>query len=265
MVKAFIQKFFEFFGFNLVKSQSLVKLIENQRDLVDYLSRNNIKKFYRYTQIYPDICQLSKSQIYQDLFVLFQTNFKKHGFFVEFGATDGLRYSNSYVLEKSFGWNGILAEPARCWHNDLIENRDCHIDTLCVWSRSGQKLTFLEVENGENSSAELSGVANPSSFFGVDRHSKNTNTVVVETISLTDLLRKYDAPRCIDYLSIDTEGSEYTILKSFDFSEYDIKIITVEHNFSKNRALIYDHLVNNGYVRVHEELSQFDDWYVKSK
>jgi hypothetical protein len=53
---------------------------------------------------------LSKAQIFQDLFVLFMTNEKKGGYFVEFGATNGITFSNSWLLEKSFGWDGILAD-----------------------------------------------------------------------------------------------------------------------------------------------------------
>ena len=62
----------------------------------------------------------------------------------------------------------------------------------------------------------------------------------VETISLNDLLKKFNAPKYIDYLSIDTEGSEFEILSSLDFSKY-ISVITCEHNYSSKRKkfLIY--------------------------
>ena len=88
---------------------------------------------------------LSKAQIFQDLFVLFLTNEKKGGYFVEFGATNGVTLSNTYCLEKSFGWDGILAEPARCWHAELNANRNCKIETNCVWDKSGEQLEFNEV------------------------------------------------------------------------------------------------------------------------
>ena len=77
-----------------------------------------------------------------------------------------------------------------------------------------------------------------------------------------DLLRKYDAPYRIDYLSIDTEGSEYEILKAFDFNAYRISIITCEHNFTDDRQKIYDLLTSQGYKRRYQDLSSVDDWYV---
>ena len=86
----------------------------------------------------------------------------------------------------------------------------------------------------------------------------------VNSISLNDLLKKYNAPKNIDYLSIDTEGSEFEILNNFDFSFYDIKIITCEHNFGKNREKVHQLLKKNGYIRKMKEFSKFDDWYIKA-
>jgi hypothetical protein len=84
----------------------------------------------------------------------------------------------------------------------------------------------------------------------------------ISTISLNDLLDKYNAPKEIDYLSIDTEGSEFEILNAFDFSEHKFKIITCEHNFTQMRESIYSLLTKNGYGRKYTDLPVFDDWYV---
>jgi hypothetical protein len=82
--------------------------------------------------------------------------------------------------------------------------------------------------------------------------------MVVTTVSLDEFLRKHNAPRTIDYLSIDTEGSEYEILKSFPFDQWEIRLITVEHNFTPIRASIRELLTAKGYVC---REAQWDDWY----
>ena len=48
-----------------------------------------------------------KSQAGQDLFALEQTNYKEGGFFLEVGAYDSEKWSNTYVLEVDYGWSGI--------------------------------------------------------------------------------------------------------------------------------------------------------------
>lgn len=191
--------------------------------------------------------------------MLTELNFKCSGFFVDIGASNGFDYSNTYTLEKVFGWNGILAEPAKVWHNDLKKHRSSVIDNHCVWSESGATLNFREsFAHPDHSTLEPFVDADG---FGIHRDGKNYD---VETISLNDLLAKYQAPAHIDYLSIDTEGSEFPILDAFDFNKYRIDIITCEHNYKRDaRQKIYDLLTSHGYVRKMEYISDYDDWYVK--
>jgi hypothetical protein len=205
-----------------------------------------------------EIIPRSKSQLRQDLFVLSALNFKKGGFFVEFGATDGLTLSNTFLLESDFQWSGILAEPARCWREALIKNRPKAIlDFSCIWKESGVDLEFVETAQPELSTIET--------FREGDLHRKSrreSKTYQVKTMSMLDLLNTHSAPKYIDYLSLDTEGSEYEILSAFDFDSYEIGIITVEHNNTLNRERIFELLSNLGYVRKFSDLTKFDDWYV---
>jgi FkbM family methyltransferase len=200
----------------------------------------------------------SKAQLRQDIFVLSELSFKRGGYFVEFGATNGLDLSNTWLLEKKFGWTGILAEPAKLWHESLRANRQAKIDTRCVWKRSGETLSFIETQAPELSTIQ--------EFSAADGHAKSREMGLpysVETVSLLDLLQQHEAPQDIEYLSIDTEGSEFDILHGFDFERYRIKVITCEHNYTPIRERIHALLSAHGYARKYESVSQWDDWFVR--
>lgn len=257
LAKHIVKKTLNHLGVGITRHSTLEMLRQNSsaaRDisLLQQLNNDNANSLLRYFG-------RSKSQLRQDLFVLSHLAFKRNGYFVEFGATNGVDLSNTHLLEMEFGWAGILAEPANCWHKELIKNRGCSIEMNCVWKDSISTLIF-----NQTNVAELSTI---SRYSDTDMHSdsrKDGRSYEVKTISLNDLLRKYNAPQNIDYLSIDTEGSEYEILSHFDFSQHTFEVITCEHNYTPMREKIYSLLNKNGYRRVLEDFSLFDDWYVKT-
>ena len=261
-----IQKLFGMCGVGITSKATLNHLIKTEEEYFAMQDRYAIDLHLALSikdapseKMLPLIAS-SESQLHQDIFVLSILDFKKDGYFVEFGAASGRELSNSYLLEKEFNWRGILAEPGKIWHQQLKANREnAIIETRCVWKDSDSTLTFNEVK-----SAELSTIQE---FSGSDGHihaRAGGVTYSVETISLLDLLDSHNAPRVIDYLSIDTEGSEYEILEAFDFAKYSFNVITCEHNYTSNREKIYSLLTAHGYVRVHDQLSQFDDWYINA-
>jgi FkbM family methyltransferase len=203
----------------------------------------------------------SAAQVFQDLLALFVLGEKRDGFFVEFGATDGISFNNTYLLERKYGWHGILAEPARGWQSALRQNRHAAIETQCVWARSGDTLEFNEPYAGELSTID--------EYSQRDQHARQRTAGThysVGTISLDDLLRRHEAPRRIDYMSIDTEGSEFNILNNFDFTAYEIALVTVEHAYvAQDRENIAALMQRNGFERILESYSLFDDWYVNRR
>lgn len=202
----------------------------------------------------------SKSQLNQEIFALSMLRFKKNGYFIEFGATDGKKLSNTFLLEKKFKWEGILSEPAKFWHAKLFKLRQVVINTDCIWSESGKELTFAETSNKELSTLE--------SLTGSDRHSQkrvDATQYMVSTISLLDLLKRNKSPKLIDFLSIDTEGSEYQILKTFNFNEYTFNVVVCEHNYGSNKALIDNIFKQNGYLKIRDEMTLWDSWYINQE
>jgi FkbM family methyltransferase len=203
----------------------------------------------------------SKAQILQDLWVCYELGEKKGGFFVEFGATNGATNSNTWLLEKELNWRGILAEPNPVWHAELAGNRMVHIEHLCVSSKSEEVVRFLAMDGVDPELSAIAAFADGDHFADVR---KGGTALDIRTISLNDLLDKYDAPQEIDYISIDTEGSELDILSAFDFARRRFSLISVELN-SKTEKGIEELLLRNGYTRVFQQFSQWDGWYVSSE
>lgn len=203
-------------------SQLILQLLNWQRS--GELFNSGLYDFYTFCQQH---LSRSHAQILQDLWVLHMLKEKRDDFFVEFGACDVIELSNTLLLEQDYCWTGILAEPDPFWHTALAENRSCCIAHGCVTARSGERIAFAHIP----AMPELSRMRD---IVPADVHEKIGNRahkeeIEVETISLLELLRAYGAPQEIDYPSIDTEVSEFTILEAFDFTAYTFHLISVEH------------------------------------
>lgn len=227
------------------------------------LFKRNPQKFLRKigsssSDKYVEYCKASHSQLGQEILALSYLGWKENGFFVEFGACDGVEHSNTSLLESQFNWSGILAEPGRVWQDDLARNRNALIDKRCVWTRSGETAIFNQSKEAVLSTLDI--------FSELDHHAEKRedgSRYEVETVSLNDLLVEHKAPKQIDYMSVDTEGSEYDILSNFNFSRHDIAVITVEHNWTDQLGKITKLMKANGYYRIHPWISKFDAWFVR--
>jgi FkbM family methyltransferase len=195
--------------------------------------------------------QTTPSQFLQDVFALIVSGAKDDGFFVEFGACDGKYISNTLTLE-AFGWRGILAEPLPKWHDALRANRSCIIDTRCVWSRSGERLTLSEMADDQHAT-EAS--VTPGARSTAASHE-------VASVSLDDFLREHSAPRLIDFLSMDVEGAELDILKAFSFG-YRFGFLAIEALAAPDGVSQLEHLMKeNGYRRILHDVSGYDHFYI---
>jgi len=197
-----------------------------------------------------------QGQVMQDIWALYEMDGKKEGYFVDFGATNGTTLSNSYILERFFDWDGIVAEPNPTYHERLQQVRKCNVSTKCVHSRTGKSFTFICAVRPMFSRL---GVASEGMTFEDEQIEQS---IKVPTISLNDLLDEHNAPEVVDFISIDTEGSELDILSTFDFEKRRVNMFAVEHNFEDRRQPIFDMMTKAGYIRRFPEMSRFDDWYI---
>lgn len=202
----------------------------------------------------------ARGQLKQDIAALACNGFKRNGYFVDVGAAHPEYSSNTAMLERIFGWDGICAEANPHFHSALHASRRCAVDERCVWSSTGARLSFHFTHDTTLSTL--------SDFVYADHHAEaraRASIGTVETVSLSDLLKTHGAPGHVDFLSIDTEGSELAILEAFDFSETSFGFICVEHNYAANREAIRALLEGRGYRRIWKRLSAWDDWYIPSR
>jgi FkbM family methyltransferase len=162
----------------------------------------------------------SPAERFQDVFAILISGGKRNGYFVEFGACDGVAANNTLTLEQNFGWAGLLAEPGVFWHERLLKNRTAAIDTRCVSDTTGGELEFFQSAMPGNSSTH-----SDHPYLG-----EVVDCYKVPTVTLADLLKEHNAPKYIDFLSVDTEGHEMEVFTNFDFKEYKFGFICVEQH-----------------------------------
>lgn len=92
------------------------------------------------------------------------------------------------------------------------------------------------------------------------------------------LFKQVNAPKVIDYLSIDIEPTSLAALERFPFDEYDFKILTIEHDFyNMPQGIVEKRNLNlwmkdKPYIRIVEDVGLayrttnfLEDWYINPK
>ncbi len=183
------------------------------------------------------------------------------GFFLDSGASDGVSGSNTLLLESRFGWQGICIEPNRESFLRLREARRCTCVNCCLYDRPGE-VSFFEAAGvlGGIVDEYDPGLLRYARALADQQHGPGAVPVTREARTIGSVLREHQAPRVIDYWSLDTEGSELAILRSFPFDDYVVRVITVEHNLADVREEIRGFLEAQGYRRVRD--LGIDDGYV---
>lgn len=184
------------------------------------------------------------SQYGQDQYLI-ENYFKgqSFGYYVDVGAHDGVTLSNTKAFEE-LGWEGICFEPQPKAFKKLQESRSCLAYNYAVTNNTGT-VDFLLLEGF---CEQLSGIAenyhqSHSDWIKRENQSRGLaqETIKVESRKFSDIVTY----KQIDYVSIDVEGSEMSVLESIDFNKHDIKLLGVENNY--NEPHIYDFLATKGY------------------
>jgi FkbM family methyltransferase len=190
------------------------------------------------------------SQIGQDKWIT-ETVFpgKSDGYFVDVGSGDGVVHSNTFVLEQK-GWKGVCIDP----FPTNVEGRSCRLFKDVVFSKAGDRVRF-------HTAGELAGIADTLDTW--KRVAEQSPTVEFTTTTLGHILERADAPRHIDYMSLDIEGAELEALRGLPLDKYTFGAMTIEHNYEgRKRNDIQAFLEARGYRRV--RTWRHDDFYLST-
>jgi FkbM family methyltransferase len=184
------------------------------------------------------------------------------GFFVELGANDGLRQSNTFFLERAFGWRGVLIEPSLNNYLELIRNRsenNWFFCAACVSFDYPDEFVRLTYANLMSISASLeTDLPDAGQHIESGRQFLKDRREVVDfgavARTLSSILDESEAPPQMDLLSLDVEGAELEVLRGVDHERHRFRHILVE---CRDAARLDGYLRTVGYRRI-EQLSVHD-------
>ena len=172
---------------------------------------------------------------------------KRGGVFVDIGAHDGISYSNTYYFEKVLGWRGICIEPQPDIFKKLIQNRTAICIQGAISNFTGTA-PFVKISGAPEMLSGLQGSYDPRHLDRIGKelaqHGGTQEVIMVDVFRLEDILKAHGLTK-IDFLSLDTEGSEKEILFSIDFNAVHIAYIVVENNYKD--SAIKNYLKKFGY------------------
>lgn len=174
------------------------------------------------------------------------------GFFLEIGCWDGEHISQTFALEKK-GWTGICVDP----FPRNFQNRKCLLlkQAIDVFPR---KRKFIKVSIDRRHGGDVSYFSGFKDVIGKNETVREIifnhcdyEEIELHTFAIITLLSK--CPSKIDFLSLDTEGSELELLADIPFHLYDIGVVMVEHNQDAQTKMSLLSLMGvNGYHLVDE-------------
>jgi len=195
------------------------------------------------------------SQVGQDWLVASLLGCMRTGFFLDLAANDAVRLSNTLMLERDFGWDGICVEANPQYLPSLVKRR-CTVVLAAVGSPKGKSVTFA-----------LRGVLGGIVGNNTDNKKNDGESVTFRLEPLAELLSHVGAPRIINYFSLDVEGAESMVMQGFPWDRYTFQVLTVERPKDDLRGSLRSHGYH--FVRtnsdfddetwVHESLPEFEE------
>ena len=177
----------------------------------------------------------------------------KAGVCLEVGAHDGISLSNTFLFEKR-GWSCVLVEPNPLLCEAIRKNRTAKLFECAASDKCGTTTLYLGVGADVLSTIESGGFARDR----VEREAEEIRCVGVQTLTLDVIVAESGYNR-FDFISIDVEGHEASVLRGFELGRWKPKILIVENNSEIENEDVKVLTSKGGYRRVFR--TGCNDWY----
>jgi FkbM family methyltransferase len=261
----------KYFTFD-INYDNLDNVINNFHNDIEYqISLKNkmntiIKHVNTHTDQYNKYPLQFYSQIEQDKYYIENIiKYKSNGIFLEIGGYDGITGSNTYFLEKYLNWDGIVVECNPTLVEKCKNVRSCYVCDKALYETDDVEITFTiplgdEIKGGKEQLGGIKSLLKPESLHVFQRCYKKSKDIIVKTININTLLESRKIYN-IDYVSLDVEGGEMSILKTWNFNKHKVKFLTIEHgNVLHYQKSINELLTSKGFV-LHRN-NKWDDEYI---
>lgn len=167
-------------------------------------------------------------------------------YFLEAGAMDGHLWSNTKFFEDSLGWKGILIEANPFQMPYIATNRPNCIIVNALMSDSKSPLEFIISNNPAVCSVKDT---TPQSIKDAYYQPNCIRSIKMIPTRLDEIINKSGISQ-IDFISLDVEGHELQVLKSFDFKTSQVKVVSwlieMLNEETKNQE-VFEFMEENGY------------------
>ena len=182
-----------------------------------------------------------------------------NGYFIEIGAHDGVHNSNTLYFEKNMNWHGLLIEPSP--HYDfLIKNRskkNKFFNTGCSEFDSSDDALLL----GDGDFSFCKDLVDKKYFdwYSIKQKQaiKNITSKRIKLRTLNSILIDSDAPKLIDFFSLDVEGMEMNVIKGINFDSFNFQYFLIECANQSNFEKIDKFLSKRNYTHI-DNLTDWD-------
>lgn len=166
---------------------------------------------------------------------------------IDIGASDGINGSNSYLFEQQ-GWDCICIEANPEYAESASKIRKQVFNYGISDVNKKDAVFIVYTINGGNQSA-ISSLGVDDRLVRDHKHMiDRVDSIKIEAITLDSLLESLNYNKKIDFVSIDTEGTEISVLRGFDLLKWKPEILVIENNYKD--AIINEYVSQHNYEKI---------------